>query len=151
MLDSAPPPEVIEESPSPALTPALRARITAAGITAARAAGYRNAGTVEFLLDSVGRPEPAFYFLEMNTRLQVEHPVTEAVTGLDLVRAQLLVAGGEPLPWPDGTIAQRGHAIEARVYAEDPARGFLPQAGDLVVYREPRLPGVRVDSGVVEG
>ena len=138
--------KVIEESPSPALTPGLRERVTAAAVTAARAAGYRNAGTVEFLLAGSD-----FYFLEMNTRLQVEHPVTEAVTGLDLVRAQLLVASGERLPWAEGAVTQRGHAIEARVYAEDPARGFLPQAGELLVYREPRLPGIRIDSGVVEG
>jgi acetyl/propionyl-CoA carboxylase alpha subunit len=142
--------KVIEESPSPALTPALRARMTSAAVTAAAAAGYRNAGTIEFLLDG-GGDDARFYFLEMNTRLQVEHPVTEAVTGADLVRAQLLVASGEPLPWADGSLAQRGHAIEARVYAEDPAHGFLPQAGRLRLYREPRLPGVRVDAGVAEG
>ena len=139
--------KVIEESPSPALTPDLRARMTDAAVAAARAANYRNAGTIEFLVDLGG----SFYFLEMNTRLQVEHPVTEQVTGLDLVRAQLLVASGEPLPWTQAQIGQRGHAIEARVYAEDPARGFLPQAGPLLRYREPRRPGVRVDSGVVEG
>jgi 3-methylcrotonyl-CoA carboxylase alpha subunit len=138
--------KVIEESPSPGLTPELRARITAAAIAATRAVEYRNAGTIEFLVDGA-----SFYFLEMNTRLQVEHPVTEQVTGLDLVRAQLLVASGEPLPWTQAQIAQRGHAIEARVYAEDPAQGFLPQAGHLSVYRAPHLPGVRVDSGVVEG
>ena len=134
--------KVIEESPSPALTPALRARMTDGRGRRRRApSSYRNAGTIEFL---VGR-RPSFYFLEMNTRLQVEHPVTEQVTGLDLVRAQLLVAVGEPLPWTQAQIAQRGHAIEARVYAEDPAQGFLPQAGPLCRYREPQLPGVRVD------
>jgi acetyl-CoA carboxylase biotin carboxylase subunit len=144
--------KVIEESPSPALTPETRDRITGAAVRAAAAAGYRNAGTVEFLLERGGRSaEPdRFYFLEMNTRLQVEHPVTEAVTGLDLVRAQLLIASGEPLPWTQNDVAPRGHAIEARVYAEDPARDFLPQAGRLLLYREPRMPGVRVDSGVAE-
>jgi 3-methylcrotonyl-CoA carboxylase alpha subunit len=142
--------KIIEESPSPALSPAVRARITAAAVTAAVAAGYRNAGTIEFLLDGTG-DAAHFYFLEMNTRLQVEHPVTECVSGVDLVRAQLLVASGEPLPWADGSLVQRGHAIEARVYAEDPSHGFLPQAGRLLLYREPRRPGVRVDAGVVEG
>ena len=138
--------KVIEESPSPALTPDLRARMTAAAVAMARTVEYRNAGTIEFLVEG-----SSFYFLEMNTRLQVEHPVTEQVTGLDLVRAQLLVASGEPLPWTQAQIAQRGHAIEARVYAEDPAQGFLPQAGRLSVYRAPNIPGVRVDSGVAEG
>jgi acetyl-CoA carboxylase biotin carboxylase subunit len=142
--------KVIEETPSPALTPSLRARVTTAAVQAATAAGYRNAGTIEFLLDGRG-DDARFYFLEMNTRLQVEHPVTELVTGVDLVRAQLLVASGEPLPWPEGSLAQRGHAIEARVYAEDPDRGFVPQAGRIVLYREPRMPGIRVDSGVAEG
>ena len=138
--------KVIEESPSPALTGDLRTRMTEAAVAIARTAGYRNAGTIEFLVS-----DGAFYFLEMNTRLQVEHPVTEQVTGVDLVRAQLLVASGEPLPWTQDQLIQRGHAIEARVYAEDPAQGFLPQAGPLLLYREPNLPGVRVDSGVVEG
>src|SRR4051812_4209885 len=138
--------KVIEESPSPAVTPALRARMTDAAVAAARAASYRNAGTIEFLVDG-----DAFYFLEMNTRLQVEHPVTEQVAGVDLVRAQLLVADGQPLPWTEDGLAQRGHAIEARVYAEDPSQGFLPQAGRVTRYREPRRPGIRVDAGIVEG
>jgi acetyl/propionyl-CoA carboxylase alpha subunit len=124
--------------------------MTSAAVAAARAAAYRNAGTIEFLVE--GRGDLAtFYFLEMNTRLQVEHAITEAVAGIDLVRAQLLVASGEPLPWPDGGLEQRGHAIEARVYAEDPASGFLPQAGRLLLYREPHLPGIRIDAGVIEG
>jgi acetyl-CoA carboxylase biotin carboxylase subunit len=144
--------KVIEESPSVALTPRLRARLTESAVTAARSVHYRNAGTIEFLLDTQGvNREARFYFLEMNTRLQVEHPVTELVTGVDLVRAQILVAAGEPIPWTAGTLGQRGHAIEARVYAEDPGRGFLPQAGRVWLYREPRGPGIRIDSGVVEG
>ncbi|HEY8536383.1 MAG TPA: biotin carboxylase N-terminal domain-containing protein, partial [Vicinamibacterales bacterium] len=143
--------KVIEESPSPILTPALRAQMSAAAVAVAEAVGYRNAGTVEFLVEEREDGDPRFYFLEMNTRLQVEHPVTEAITGLDLVRAQLLVAAGEPLPFSADTLALRGHAIELRVYAEDPATGFLPQAGPLLVYREPGGPGVRVDSGVAEG
>ena len=143
--------KVIEESPSPALTPGLRARITAAAVAAARAAGYRNAGTIEFLVDGSRSDQTPFYFLEVNARLQVEHPVTEQVTGLDLVRTQILVAAGQRLPWTQGEVSQRGHAIEARVYAEDPAQGFLPQAGRLLLYREPRLPGIRIDSGVAEG
>ncbi|HTL45486.1 MAG TPA: acetyl-CoA carboxylase biotin carboxylase subunit [Vicinamibacterales bacterium] len=142
--------KVIEESPSPALTPALRARMGHAAVEAARSAGYQNAGTIEFLLDGRG-DDASFYFLEMNTRLQVEHPVTEAVTGLDLVRAQLQVAMGQPLPWQQSNLHQRGHAIECRVYAEDPSAGFLPQAGPLLLYREPSGPGIRVDSGVEEG
>jgi acetyl/propionyl-CoA carboxylase alpha subunit len=144
--------KVIEESPSLVVTPRLRSRMTDAAVQAARACGYRNAGTIEFLVDiSAGRGAERFYFLEMNTRLQVEHPVTEQVTGLDIVRAQILVAAGQPLPWSSPWITQRGHAIEARVYAEDPAKGFLPQAGRLLLYREPTLPGVRIDSGVEEG
>ena len=121
-----------------------------AAVAAARAAGYRNAGTIEFLLEGDG-DEAAFYFLEMNTRLQVEHPVTEAVTGVDLVRAQIAVAEGRPLPWRQDDLTQRGHAIECRIYAEDPASGFLPQAGPLLLYREPRGPGIRIDAGVAEG
>ncbi len=142
--------KVLEESPSPALTPRLRERMGAAAILAARASRYQNAGTVEFLVDGEG-DAAAFYFLEMNTRLQVEHPVTEAVTGRDLVHAQILVAQGAPLPWTQAELSQRGHAMECRVYAEDPDNGFLPQAGPLLRYREPVAPGIRVDSGVVAG
>jgi acetyl/propionyl-CoA carboxylase alpha subunit len=144
---------VIEESPSPLVTPVLRRRLTDAACTAAAAAAYRNAGTVEFLVDmaSEARDDAPFYFLEMNTRLQVEHGVTEQVAGVDLVRVQLLVASGEPLPWSQSQLVQRGHAIEARVYAEDPSHDFLPQAGRLLLYREPRRPGLRIDSGVREG
>jgi acetyl/propionyl-CoA carboxylase alpha subunit len=142
--------KVIEETPSVAMTPGLRRRMGDAAVAIARAAGYRNAGTVEFLLE--GRGDAAhFYFLEMNTRLQVEHPITEQVTGVDLVRAQITVAAGEPLPWTQEQLSQRGHAIQARIYAEDPAQDDLPQAGPLLLYREPTLPGVRIDSGVVEG
>jgi acetyl/propionyl-CoA carboxylase alpha subunit len=142
--------KVIEESPSPVLTSTLRARMGDAAVAAARAAAYRNAGTIEFLVEGTG-DDARFFFLEMNTRLQVEHPVTEGVTGLDLVHAQLHIAAGEPLPWTQESLVQRGHALECRVYAEDPAQEFLPQAGPLLVYREPRGPGVRVDSGVAEG
>jgi acetyl/propionyl-CoA carboxylase alpha subunit len=142
--------KVVEESPSPALAPAVRERMGAAAVAAARAAGYRNAGTIEFLLEGEG-DGARFYFLEMNTRLQVEHAVTEAVTGVDLVRAQLEVAAGAPLPWTQESLKQRGHAIECRVYAEDPSTDFLPQAGPLLLYREPSGPGIRIDAGVVEG
>jgi acetyl-CoA carboxylase biotin carboxylase subunit len=142
--------KVIEEAPSPLLElhPGLRARMGAAAVAAARAAGYANAGTVEFIVD----PDTLeFYFLEMNARLQVEHPVTEAVTGLDLVRLQFLVAGGQPLPFAQDDVRARGHAIECRVYAEDPAQGFLPSIGRLLRVAEPRGPGVRVDSGYASG
>ena len=142
--------KVIEETPSVALTPALRARMGDAAVAVARAAAYRNAGTVEFLLEGSG-DAARFYFLEMNTRLQVEHPVTEQVTGVDLVRAQIAVARGERLPWTQSQLSQRGHAIELRVYAEDPLRHDLPQAGPLLLYREPVMPGIRIDSGVIEG
>jgi acetyl/propionyl-CoA carboxylase alpha subunit len=142
--------KIIEESPSPVVTPRLRARMGDAAVAAARASGYRNAGTIEFLVDGEGDAAP-FYFLEMNTRLQVEHPVTEGVTGLDLVHLQLQIASGDPLPFSQTDLSQRGHAIECRVYAEDPDAGFLPQAGPLLLYREPRMPGVRIDSGVREG
>ena len=143
--------KLIEESPGPGVTEGLRAKLGAAAVRIAERARYVNAGTVEFLVDASRGADAPFYFLEMNTRLQVEHPVTEQVTGLDLVRAQLLVASGEPLPWTQDAIHQRGHAIEARVYAEDPANGFLPQAGTLLRYHEPQWPGVRIDSGVAPG
>ena len=142
--------KVIEETPSTALTATLRRQMGDAAVAVARAAGYQNAGTVEFLLEGHG-DSARFYFLEMNTRLQVEHPVTEQVTGIDLVRAQIIVASGEPLPWTQAELSQRGHAIEARIYAEDPARNDLPQAGPLLLYREPSMPGIRVDAGVTEG
>ena len=139
--------KIVEETPSPALDEDLRLRMGAAAVAATRAVGYQGAGTVEFLL----APDGEFYFLEMNTRLQVEHPVTELTTGLDLVRAQLLVAAGQPLPWTQEQICARGHAIECRVYAEDPENGFLPSLGKILLLHEPRGPGVRVDSGVVQG
>jgi propionyl-CoA carboxylase alpha chain len=139
--------KIIEEAPSPAVGPALRAAITAAALDAARAVGYRSAGTVEFVVDERG----GFWFLEVNTRLQVEHPVTEAVTGLDLVREQLRVAEGHPLSFTQDDLRLDGHAIEARLYAEDPAAGFLPSTGTLVDWRPPETPAVRVDSGVETG
>jgi acetyl-CoA/propionyl-CoA carboxylase, biotin carboxylase, biotin carboxyl carrier protein len=138
--------KVVEESPSPALTPELRTRIcdVAAGI--AKAARYRNAGTVEFIYG-----DGVFYFLEMNTRLQVEHPVTEAITGLDLVHEQLRVAVGEPLGYGQRAVAVSGHAIELRIYAEDPARDFLPTTGRVLVFDAPCGEGVRVDAGIRAG
>jgi acetyl-CoA carboxylase biotin carboxylase subunit len=142
--------KIVEESPSVALTPALRARMGEAAVRVAREAGYRNAGTIEFLLEGTG-DTARFYFLEMNTRLQVEHPVTEQVTGVDLVRAQIAVAAGEPLPWSQANLTQRGHAIELRIYAEDPQQDDLPQAGPLLLCRPPVMPGIRIETGVAEG
>ncbi|HVO12463.1 MAG TPA: biotin carboxylase N-terminal domain-containing protein [Vicinamibacteria bacterium] len=139
--------KVVEETPSPALDAAGRRSLCEAGKAAAEAAGYRNAGTVEFLLAPDGR----FYFLEMNTRLQVEHPVTEAVTGLDLVRLQLEVAAGRPLPFAQDELVAGGHALECRLYAEDPENDDLPSPGRVLHLSEPDGPGVRVDSGLAEG
>ena len=139
--------KVIEESPSVALDAARRKAMSEAACALARAVGYENAGTVEFLLDPSGK----FYFLEMNTRLQVEHPVTELVTGIDIVQAQLRIAEGEPLGFDQARIQPRGWAIEGRIYAEDPTRGFLPGAGTVEQWREPGGPGVRVDAGVTRG
>ena len=139
--------KVIEETPSPAVTAALRERMGEAAVTAARAIDYVGAGTIEFLLDR----EAKFYFLEMNTRLQVEHPVTEAVTGLDLVAWQLRVASGEKLPLSQHEVRFGGHAIEARLYAEDPYKGFLPQSGTLIEWRPASGADVRVDHGLASG
>jgi acetyl-CoA/propionyl-CoA/long-chain acyl-CoA carboxylase, biotin carboxylase, biotin carboxyl carrier protein len=139
--------KLVEETPSPAVTPELRERIGGLAVEAARAVGYRNAGTIEGLLDCEGN----YWFLEMNTRIQVEHTVTELVTGVDLVREQVLVAAGEPTGVRQDELRFSGHAIECRINAEDPAEGFLPSPGLITAYREPAGPGVRVDSGVAEG
>jgi acetyl-CoA carboxylase biotin carboxylase subunit len=140
--------KILEESPSPALDEDLRARMAAAAVAVAQAAAYVNAGTVEFLLD----PDSGkFYFLEMNTRLQVEHPVTEILTGVDLVLAQLQLAAGEPLSPAWETALARGHALECRIYAEDPARDFAPSPGRILRWESPQGPGVRVDSGYAQG
>jgi acetyl-CoA/propionyl-CoA carboxylase biotin carboxyl carrier protein len=139
--------KLVEETPSPAVGPELRQRIGAIAVDAARAAGYRSAGTIEGLLS----PEGDYFFMEMNTRIQVEHTVTELVTGLDLVREQVLIAAGEPLSLRQEEVEIRGHAIECRINAEDPSNGFLPSPGRITSYREPAGPGVRVDSGVTAG
>ncbi|WP_028693673.1 acetyl/propionyl/methylcrotonyl-CoA carboxylase subunit alpha [Pseudomonas cremoricolorata] len=140
--------KVVEEAPAPGLSPALRQAMGEAAVRAAQAIGYVGAGTVEFLLDARGD----FFFMEMNTRLQVEHPVTEAITGLDLVAWQIEVARGEPLPISQAQVPLQGHAIEVRLYAEDPQQDFLPSTGTLVVYREPAPgEGRRIDSGVDQG
>jgi acetyl-CoA/propionyl-CoA carboxylase biotin carboxyl carrier protein len=139
--------KLVEETPSPAVDPELRTRIGSIAVDAARACGYRSAGTIEGLL----APDGSYYFMEMNTRIQVEHTVTEEVTGIDLVREQVRVALGEPLSVAQGDVSLRGWAIECRINAEDPANGFLPAPGRIVRYREPGGPGVRVDSGVEEG
>jgi acetyl-CoA/propionyl-CoA carboxylase biotin carboxyl carrier protein len=139
--------KLVEETPSPAVDDELRARIGQIAVDAARAAGYRSAGTIEGLL----APDGAYYFMEMNTRIQVEHTVTELVAGIDLVRAQVLIAAGEKLELAQEDVELRGHAIECRINAEDVANGFLPSPGTITVYREPSGPGVRVDSGVEAG
>jgi acetyl-CoA/propionyl-CoA carboxylase biotin carboxyl carrier protein len=141
--------KIVEEAPSALLTPEQRAVMGAAAVDAARAVGYVGAGTVEFIVGA-DRPEE-FFFMEMNTRLQVEHPVTEMVTGLDLVELQLRVAAGEHLPIAQDDVHLSGHAIEVRVYAEDPANGFLPSGGRILALHEPTGPGIRVDSGVLAG
>jgi acetyl/propionyl-CoA carboxylase alpha subunit len=148
--------KIIEETPSPLLTPALRKEMGEAAVRAAKAVRYTNAGTVEFIVDpdalNVGEgSEQGFYFLEMNTRLQVEHPITELTAGLDLVQWQIRAAAGERFPYQQEQLTQRGHAIECRVYAEDPAHGFLPSTGKLLQFIEPRGPGIRVDTGVRAG
>ncbi|MGN6797523.1 MAG: acetyl-CoA carboxylase biotin carboxylase subunit, partial [Gaiellaceae bacterium] len=139
--------KLVEETPSPAVSEELRARIGQIAVDAARAAGYRSAGTIEGLL----APDGSYYFMEMNTRIQVEHTVTELVAGIDLVRAQIRIALGEPLELSQEDVRLRGHAIECRINAEDPSAGFLPSPGTITSYREPSGPGVRVDSGVAEG
>ena len=139
--------KIVEESPSPSVGPELRRAMGQTAVRAARAAGYRNAGTVEFLLDEDG----TFYFLEVNARIQVEHPVTEFVTGCDLVREQILIADGRRLEFSQQDLSQNGHAIECRVYAEDPRNDFLPSSGKITRFREPAGPGVRHDCGIYEG
>ncbi|MCB0255147.1 MAG: acetyl-CoA carboxylase biotin carboxylase subunit [Anaerolineae bacterium] len=140
--------KIIEETPSPFLSDDLRRQMGEAAVAAVRAVGYVNAGTLEFLVDSTSG---SFYFLEMNTRLQVEHPITEQVTGVDLVKLQLKVAAGEPIPFRQEDLGQRRHAIECRIYAEDPANDFLPSVGKVLRAVEPAGPGVRVDAGVTTG
>ncbi len=140
--------KIIEETPSPLLDDEIRERMGAAAVAAAAAVNYRNAGTIEFIVDPDSR---AFYFLEMNTRLQVEHPITEMVVGLDLVQWQIRVAAGDALLFHQSDLRQRGHAIECRLYAEDPANHFLPATGKILRFIEPKGPGVRVDTGITTG
>ncbi len=140
--------KIIEETPSPLLTPELRAKMGEAAVAAAKAVNYYNAGTIEFIFDPV---LSTFYFLEMNTRLQVEHPITELTAGIDLVQWQIRIAAGEKFPFTQSDFHQHGHAIECRVYAEDPSNGFLPSTGKLLQFIEPRGPGIRVDSGFKTG
>ena len=139
--------KVVEEAPSPIVDPEMRRRMGEVAVRVARSAGYTNAGTVEFLVD----PQRDFYFLEMNTRLQVEHPVTELVTGLDLVHLQIRIANGEPLPFTQEAVEIRGHAIECRIYAEDPDNNYFPSPGRITLLLVPSGPGIRRDSGIYEG
>jgi acetyl-CoA carboxylase, biotin carboxylase subunit len=144
--------KVIEEAPSRVVTEELRQRMGAAAVRLAKSAGYTNAGTVEFLLESGADGTPgSFYFLEMNTRLQVEHPVTELITGLDLVHLQIAIANGEALPFAQEDVTIRGHAIECRIYAEDHENGFMPSPGKITRLLQPAGPGIREDSGIYEG
>ena len=144
--------KVIEEAPAPGMSAALRASMGKAAVAAAKAAGYVGAGTVEFIADGAqGLKESGFWFMEMNTRLQVEHPVTEAVTGLDLVEWQFRIAAGERLPLTQDQVPLNGHAVEARLYAEDPERGFLPSTGKLIALQFPQGEGLRIDTGVAAG
>jgi 3-methylcrotonyl-CoA carboxylase alpha subunit len=144
--------KVIEEAPAPGMSAQLRAAMGEAAVAAAKAAGYEGAGTVEFIADGTGGlKQDRFWFMEMNTRLQVEHPVTEAVTGLDLVEWQFRIAAGEKLPLTQAQVPLTGHAVEARLYAEDPERGFLPSTGRLIALKFPQGEGLRVDTGVEEG
>jgi len=139
--------KIIEETPSPIMTPELRQRMGAAAVAVAKASRYVNAGTVEFLMDQQGE----FYFLEVNTRLQVEHPITEMITGLDIVRIQLEVASGSSLSLTQENVRSRGHAIECRIYAEDPEKGFYPSPGRIIYMEEPSGPGIRNDCGIYSG
>lgn len=139
--------KVLEETPSPIMTPELRAKMGKAAVAAAKACGYTNAGTIEFLVDS----DRNFYFMEMNTRIQVEHPITEAVTGIDLVKQQILIANGEKLPFAQEDITIRGHAIECRINAENPALNFRPSPGQITALHIPGGPGIRVDSSAYQG
>ncbi len=140
--------KLVEEGPSPALTPELRERITSSAIALAQHVGYRSAGTLEYIVDAA---KQEFYFIEMNTRIQVEHPVTELLTGLDLVKMQILIADGTPLPIAQSDVRFSGHVIECRINAEDPERGFMPRPGVLAEYSAPSGPGVRIDSHAYPG
>jgi len=139
--------KIIEESPSAALDPELRNRMGETAVNVIKAAGYTNVGTVEFLLDE----DKNFYFLEVNTRIQVEHPITEMVTGVDLLKLQIRIAAGEEIPFRQEDLSQRGHAIECRIYAEDADNNFMPSSGEILLLREPKGPGIRYDSGIFQG